>query len=387
MTTIFKRFQDYLKTQDRQKAHQSQGLGLRRVKSGQTLDVWYFALEHLSSKENVLFLIFSFIKSTHSGLTELTQHEIQQMKDVTESVFAQNPTADLQTFNVILQSLTQKKQGFNYSECELIHFALDDLSSPVQSVEEAYFKLHLLSKRLIQPHSANLTQLFSVLPNVAWTNYGPLLISDVDSVRAQMYFSPQPLHLTHVDKFPYMLNYCVPEGVRVAEASKVRLGAHLASGTTVMPAGYVNFNAGTLGASMIEGRVSAGVVVGAGSDVGGGASIMGTLSGGGQHQVSIGKNCLIGANAGTGISLGDGCTIGAGVYVTAGSKVSLYNHKHEPINLNGERVTEGDNIVKALQLNGKRDLLFYQDSQTGKLMAKPNPKTVALNPDLHAQTD
>ena len=194
----------------------------------------------------------------------------------------------------------------------------------------------------------------------------------------------QQLMVSHVDKFPYMVNYHIPKGVRIADASRVRLGAYLGEGTTIMPAGFVNFNAGTLGNAMIEGRVSAGVVIGEDSDIGGGASIMGTLSGGNNHVISVGKQCLLGANSGIGISLGDGCTVAAGVYVYAGKKVALFNAKNEPVNTDGQRVESGQNIVKASTLSGSSYRLFIEDSQTGVLICKPNSKIIQLNDALHA---
>mgnify|MGYP001188339687 CR=1 FL=1 len=189
--------------------------------------------------------------------------------------------------------------------------------------------------------------------------------------------------VSHVDKFPYMTNYHIPQGVRIADASRVRLGAYLGDGTTIMPAGFVNFNAGTLGNAMVEGRISAGVIVGEDSDVGGGSSIMGTLSGGNEHVISIGKKCLLGANAGIGISLGDGCTVAAGVYVYAGKKVTLLNDKNEAVDINGNPVSAGQNIVKAMDLSGKSFCLYFEDSQTGELICKPNTKVIELNKALH----
>jgi len=200
----------------------------------------------------------------------------------------------------------------SYMQVDPVFFALDDLNAEIQSTEDAYFRLQLLSQRLVKPHEQNLSGLFAHLPNIAWTNHGPVLPEDVPVLQAKAMLMHQNMVVTHVDKFPYMVNYHIPKGVRIADASRVRLGAYLGEGTTIMPAGFVNFNAGTLGNAMVEGRVSAGVIVGEDSDVGGGASIMGTLSGGNDHVISVGKKCLLGANSGIGISLGDGCTVGAG---------------------------------------------------------------------------
>jgi 2,3,4,5-tetrahydropyridine-2-carboxylate N-succinyltransferase len=234
---------------------------------------------------------------------------------------------------------------------------------------DAYLRLHLLSHRLIAPHEANLEGIFGVLPNVAWTSHGPVDPAELNAVRMRFRASGRPFSVTSIDKFPRMTDYVAPPGVRIADADRVRLGAHLADGTTVMHEGFVNYNAGTLGASMVEGRISAGVVVGDGSDIGGGASIMGTLSGGGTAVISIGERCLLGANAGLGISLGDDCVVEAGLYVTAGSRVTL---------------PDGE-VVKAAELSGADGLLFRRNSQTGAIEALPRSgRWSGLNAALHA---
>jgi len=248
-----------------------------------------------------------------------------------------------------------------------------DLDAPPVDPADAYLRLHLLSHRLVRPHGLNLTGLFGVLANVVWTNYGPCPVDDFERTRLRLLAGPRTkgrVEVFGVDKFPRMTDYVVPEGVRIGDADRVRLGAHLAPGTTVMHEGFVNFNAGTLGASMIEGRISAGVVVGDGSDVGGGASVMGTLSGGGSHVVSIGRRCLVGANAGIGISLGDDCVVEAGCYVTAGTKL---------------RLLPEDRFVKAAELSGASGLLFWRNSATGVVEARPRGgRQVELNEALHA---
>ena len=245
-----------------------------------------------------------------------------------------------------------------------------DLDAAPAGVADAYLRLHLLSHRLVQPNWLNLEGIFSVLSTVVWTNHGPCPVDGFEQIRMALR-RRGPVEVYGIDKFPRMSDYVVPTGVRIADADRVRLGAHLAVGTTVMHEGFVNYNAGTLGASMIEGRVSAGVVVGAGSDVGGGASIMGTLSGGGTHRISIGERCLIGANAGIGISLGDDCVVEAGTYVTAGSKLALPDGR----------------TVKAAELSGQPGLLFWRNSVTGALEARPRTGgSVALNDALHANT-
>jgi 2,3,4,5-tetrahydropyridine-2-carboxylate N-succinyltransferase len=246
---------------------------------------------------------------------------------------------------------------------ELVAVFIDHLSSPPVSVEDAYLRLHLLSHRKVEPNRIALDGIFSLLPNVVWTSEGPFAPEGFEAAR----MANLDLRVRSVDKFPRMTDYVIPSGVRIADADRVRLGAYLAEGTTVMHEGFVNFNAGTLGRSMVEGRITAGVVVGDGTDIGGGASIMGTLSGGNEHVVRIGRNCLIGANAGVNISLGDGCTVEAGLYVTAGSKVALPDGR----------------IVKAAELSGQDDLLFWRNSQTGAIEVRPRRNDVALNSELH----
>jgi 2,3,4,5-tetrahydropyridine-2,6-dicarboxylate N-succinyltransferase len=246
---------------------------------------------------------------------------------------------------------------------------IGSLAEPPADVLDAYLRLHLLSHRLIRPHEANLDGLFGVLPNVAWTSHGPVDPAALADVQRRYRAAGEPFSVTSVDKFPRMTDYVVPGGVRIADADRVRLGAHLAEGTTVMHEGFVNFNAGTLGQSMVEGRISAGVVVGDGSDIGGGASIMGTLSGGGTAVISIGERCLLGANAGIGISLGDDCVVEAGLYLTAGALVSL---------------PDGE-VVKARELSGADGLLFRRNSQSGAVEAVPRSGAWAgLNAVLHA---
>jgi len=243
-----------------------------------------------------------------------------------------------------------------------------DLDAAPTSVPDVYLRLHLLSHRLVAPNTVNLDGIFGVLPNVVWTNVGPCPVERFERIRMQL-LRRGPVQVFGVDKFPRMVDYVVPSGVRIADADRVRLGAHLAVGTTVMHEGFVNYNAGTLGASMVEGRISAGVVVGDGSDIGGGASIAGTLSGGGKERISIGRRCLLSANAGIGISLGDDCVVEAGLYVTPGSKVTLPD----------------GTVVKALELSGRDNLLFLRNSVTGTLEARPRSGGgIALNDVLHA---
>jgi 2,3,4,5-tetrahydropyridine-2,6-dicarboxylate N-succinyltransferase len=252
---------------------------------------------------------------------------------------------------------------------EPITTVIDDLNKPPTGVADAYLRLHLLSHRLVRPHGLNLDGIFGVLPNVAWTSLGPVEIDQVAATRERARAKGIHLMVLGVDKFPRMVDYVIPTGVRIADADRVRLGAHLAEGTTVMHEGFCNYNAGTLGASMVEGRISAGVLVGDGSDIGGGASIMGTLSGGGTQVISIGERCLLGANAGIGISLGDDCVVEAGLYLTAGTRVTL---------------PDGD-VVKALELSGASNLLFRRDSVTGAVHAlQRSGSWGGLNAALHA---
>jgi 2,3,4,5-tetrahydropyridine-2,6-dicarboxylate N-succinyltransferase len=244
-----------------------------------------------------------------------------------------------------------------------------DLDQPPSDTADAYLRLHLLSHRLMRPNTMNLDGIFKVLPNVGWTSLGPVAASELGAVRQRALAAGVHLEVRSVDKFPPMLDYVIPSGVRVADAARVRLGAHLAEGTTVMHEGFVNFNAGTLGSAMVEGRISQGVVVGADTDVGGGASIMGTLSGGGTQVISVGQRCLLGANSGLGISLGDDCVVEAGLYLTAGTVVTLPD---------GGR-------AKARELSGQSGLLFRRNSLTGAVEAIQRTGTWGgLSADLHA---
>jgi 2,3,4,5-tetrahydropyridine-2-carboxylate N-succinyltransferase len=244
-----------------------------------------------------------------------------------------------------------------------------DLSKPAKDVADVYLRLQLLSHRIIKPHGLNLEGIFNILPNLVWSSVGPCEVATFNEVQPRLRAKYENLVVYGVDKFPRMIDYVIPEGVRIADGDRVRLGAYLSAGTTVMHEGFVNFNAGTLGKSMVEGRISAGVVVGDGSDIGGGASIMGTLSGGGKEIISIGQRTLLGANSGIGISLGDDCVVEAGAYITAGSKISLPDGK----------------TVKAKELSGANNLLFRRNSQSGALEALPKSGSWGgLNSVLHS---
>ena len=250
-----------------------------------------------------------------------------------------------------------------------VRTSIASLADPPVDTADAYLRLHLLSHRLVVPNSINLDGIFGHLPNVVWTQLGPVAVEELDAARLRARAAGTPLLVHSLDKFPRMVDYVVPSGVRIADADRVRLGAHLADGTTVMHEGFVNFNAGTLGTAMVEGRISQGVVVDDGSDLGGGSSTQGTLSGGGKERVRVGKGCLIGANAGIGISLGDDCVVEAGLYVTAGTIVTL----------------PGGRTAKARELSGRSGLLFRRNSVTGTVEAVDRQAgTVELNADLHA---
>jgi 2,3,4,5-tetrahydropyridine-2-carboxylate N-succinyltransferase len=254
-------------------------------------------------------------------------------------------------------------------ELVAVRTVVPDLQAPPADVHDMYLRLHLLSHRLVAPRSINLDGVFGLLPNVVWTNFGPCPVGGFEATRMRMR-QLGVVTVYGVDKFPRMVDYVVPSGVRIADADRVRLGAHLAAGTTVMHEGFVNFNAGTLGTSMVEGRISAGVIVGADSDLGGGSSIIGTLSGGGKEQISVGRRCLVGANAGIGISLGDDCVVEAGLYVTAGTKVTLPDGA----------------VVKARELSGAGGILFLRNSLTGAVQAvhRKGKAGIELNAMLHS---
>ncbi|HEY9842582.1 MAG TPA: tetrahydrodipicolinate N-succinyltransferase N-terminal domain-containing protein [Candidatus Obscuribacterales bacterium] len=357
-------------------------LGLRRRKGDKTLDVTFPAFCY--QKAQAVGRFCQEFCDAEPGRNAFMPLSHDALKDLSLGFQDAPEGSEEHAHYQLLQNLIALGHpGSGYSRLDYGFYFLYDGDQPVETAEEAYFKLQLISHRHVQPHGVNLDGAFKVLQNLAWTNLGPILPEDLDQERLKGLVSGSPLIVSHVDKFPYLVNYHLPSGVRIAAGSQVRLGAYLGDGSTVMQAGFVNFNAGTAGKAMVEGRISAGVFVGDSTDIGGGASIMGTLSGGNKHVIAIGSECLLGANAGTGISLGDGCTIAAGLYVTAGTKVSLYGREGQPVNLAGESVNEGENLVKAIELDGRSHLLFYQDSTTGRVIAKPNPRTIELNAELH----
>ncbi len=306
---------------------------------------------------------------TGGGSFELEPEQLDEaIQLLAEGEVGRKPDPNIEALRTILAALPKDDQAFGSQRSRrAVLCFISDLSDPPADVVDIYLRLHLLSQRKIRPHGCNLENIFGILPNIVWSDRGPFDSEEFERTRADLMAQGIELKVRSVDKFPRMTDYVVPSGVRIANAYNVRLGAHLAPGTTVMSAGFVNFNAGTLGPSMVEGRISAGVVVEPESDVGGGASIMGTLSGGGGEVIHIGSHCLLGANSGCGISLGDGCTIEAGLYVTAGARVTMPD----------------GGVVKARELSGRSGLLFWRNSQTGAIEVKERGNTVALNAALH----
>lgn len=305
-----------------------------------------------------ILLEASGIDADACGFTELSEEQCRALVDT----LAQN---DCQSAQHCLERLLGGQQT--------VILCILGGDQPPESVPEAFLKLHLLSHRLVKPHAINLNGLFGVLYNLAWTNEGPVDLDDLPERQAAARRAGRVLDVMSVDKFPKMTNYVVPRGVRIADTARVRLGAYVGEGTTVMHEGFINFNAGTLGTAMIEGRISAGVVVGEDSDLGGGCSTMGTLSGGGTQIISVGRNCLIGANAGIGFPLADGCVVEAGLYVTAGTKVRL-------LNAQGEEVK----TVKALDLASLENHLFRRNSLNGAVECVPLKTSISLNEELHS---
>ena len=313
----------------------------------------------LNSKREKLDVRYHIILTKDHEILNTQKIKLPEFKKLEDIV---NETDEDDQLKEELSKLLSLKEG---QKLIIYKIGKDD---SVSNIYEAYLKLYLLSLRICEPNSLDLTNIFTVLPNVAWTNQGPVDVDEIDLFRSKN----GEVSVRSVDKFPCMTDYVIPSGVRIADASRVRLGAYLSEGTTVMHEGFVNFNAGTLGAAMIEGRISAGVVVGKNSDLGGGCSTMGTLSGGNDVKISIGEDCLLGANSGLGIPLGDRCIIEAGLYLTGGSKVEVLDSKNT--------ITE---VVKASTLSNQNDLLFIRNSITGSIQCKPNLKSVVLNETLH----
>ena len=318
---------------------------------GRVLDTWYRQV-HLGVAE---------------GVAEYGAELDHREGSATYRIDVERVFADAGLDRAALDSLVGHDALRDVERAAVVTFISDLDEAPVDT-HDAYLRLHLLSHRVARPHGLSLDGVFGHLNNVVWTNHGPCAVEGFADVSLRLRASGRAVTVYGVDKFPRMVDYVVPSGVRIADADRVRLGAHLAEGTTVMHEGFVNFNAGTLGASMVEGRISAGVVVGDGSDIGGSASIMGTLSGGGKEVISIGEGCLLGANSGVGISLGDRCTVEAGLYVTAGTRVTT---------------PDGD-IVKAGSLSGRSDLLFRRNSTSGTVeVLSRTVEWGSLNTALH----
>jgi len=302
------------------------------------------------------------------GTTVVSEAVVAELAELTAPIVAAGGHHPNATLAAQLAGLDRSATSLG-TVCEVVFVGIASLGDAPRSAEDVYLRLHLLSGRRVPPHGVNLDGQFGLLANVVWTDRGPADPDSFDHIRSGIVASGGTVVVDSIDKFPRMADYVIPSGVRIADASRVRLGAHLADGTTVMHEGFVNFNAGTLGSAMVEGRISAGVVVGPNSDIGGGASIMGTLSGGGTEVVSIGARCLLGANAGIGISLGDDCTVEAGLYVTAGTRV---------------RTPDG-NVVKAQELSGRSGLLFRRNSESGSVEALSTTGSwTGLNDQLHA---
>jgi 2,3,4,5-tetrahydropyridine-2,6-dicarboxylate N-succinyltransferase len=339
------------------------GLATRTIDAGKILDTWYPTLGTGGDAGGAVALAAAV---GHDGGTATLPLSASALEG--SELAADDPIAQA------VAGVTAEASPLAPTRTERVPVAtfIEDLSAPPVDAHEVYLRLHLLSHRMIQPHGANLDGAFGLLNNVVWTDLGPCDPEGFERLRLSLAAGGHRVRVTSIDKFPRMTDYVVPTGVRIGDADRVRLGAHLAVGTTVMHEGFVNFNAGTLGASMVEGRISAGVVVGDGSDIGGSGSIMGTLSGGGSEVIRIGEGCLIGANAGVGISLGDGCVIEAGLYLTAGTKVALPD----------------GTVVKARELSGRDGLLFLRDSQSGAVIVRERQGAQGdwggLNAQLHA---
>lgn len=377
----FKSYVEKIQSLNSYQAPKAFALGLQRSKGDKVLDV-YFPHINWDTAFGTAAVFYDVLKIT-AGVNKSYSLSLDQLQIVFDKFEAFHQEISLHpNIKVIRNFLQHFKNSNTYYQTTMVLYVSFDTDKDVEDAVEGYFKLQAISQRCVLPHNINLNGIFGKLTNIAWTNKGPILPEDL-SEEIGKYFATEPLVVSHVDKFPYLVNYHVPTGVRIASGSQVRLGAYLGEGTTIMPAGYVNFNAGTKGNAMVEGRISGGVVVDKDSDIGGGASIMGTLSGGNKHVISIGKRCLLGANSGTGISLGDGCTIAAGVYVTAGAKVALFNKDNEPVDIHNKVVKSGENLAKAIALNGRDNLLFIQDSVSGGLVCKPNLKAIELNAALH----
>lgn len=337
------------------------GIGIASLnKQDQMLDTLFPApLAHVSTDQSAqLLAALKAAKIDYNGGNAAIRINVQECRALAQALAGQPDQA------AIAKHLSD-------TERQPVVVVLATDSEPA-SVAEAYLKLQLLSHRLIKPHQQNLGGIFACLPNVAWTSEGPIDTDELAERQLQARCEGRWIDVKSVDKFPQMTDYVVPSGVRIAATSRVRLGAYIGAGTTIMHEGFVNFNAGTLGNAMIEGRISAGVVIGDNSDLGGGCSTMGTLSGGNDIKISVGKNCLLGANSGLGIPLGDNCTVEAGLYITSGTKIQLFDADGNPTV-----------IKKGLEVAGSANLVFLRNSLNGMVIAKPNTKSIELNTQLH----
>jgi 2,3,4,5-tetrahydropyridine-2-carboxylate N-succinyltransferase len=345
------------------------GIGISTVApSGVVLDAWY---PHVNVGQHgypaaAAASVLGYTSNTRTFA--LSPDDLDRMiAEIEAAETVDVPHPNLVSWRALRKIVTAPAHG---GTRQLVAAFIGSLDDPPSDPVDGYLRLHMLSNRAVAPHGVNMDGIFGVLTNCVWTNFGPFEVDDFPIAKARLTAEGHTVHVRLVDKFPAMLDYVVPSGVRIADGNRVRLGAHLAAGTTVMHEGFCNFNAGTLGASMVEGRISAGVVVDDGSDIGGGASIMGTLSGGGSETISIGKNCLLGANSGLGISLGDDCIVEAGLYLTAGTQVALPDGQ----------------VVKARDLSGADGLLFRRNSRTGQVEAKARTTGAGwqgLNDALH----
>ena len=331
------------------------GIGIgSKNKSNEWLEVWYPEPAYQIDIELNESLLNSIQANTIDASSNLKLAKTLSRSETENSVI----------FDESIKLLENQPPGL------IITLMIED--KPPETTPECYLKLHCLSHCLVKPNQINLDGIFNHLKTIAWTNHGPIDATEIDDVITKMHLLGKRVDITSVDKFPKMTDYVVPPSVRIANTSRVRLGAYLGEGTTIMHEGFVNFNAGTEGPNMVEGRISAGVFCAKGTDIGGGASIMGTLSGGGKETISIGRGCLLGANSGIGISLGDNCIVEAGLYITAGTIVSVVDSMHKETNLK-----------KARELSKANDLLFRRNSVSGQVECLRNKSTVALNSDLH----
>ena len=330
------------------------------------MNITALGIATLNSKQKCIEVFYNWISVKAETYEKVTRK--YEQKDNFQ-IKLDSSKADIRSLDYLLEPNIPLQPLFRHQTFILIGMVEDN---PIETVPEAYLKLHLLSKRIYKPNELNLENLFPTLPNLCWTNQGAIDVEEIESKQMQYRCNGEILHVRSVDKFPQMLDYVLPSDVRIANSAKVRLGAYLGKGTTVMHTGFVNFNAGTEGPNMVEGRISAGVFVGSGTHLGGSCSTMGTLSGGGKAIISIGRDCLIGANGGVGIALGDRCVIESGLYITAGSKVVVLDSKNNPLK-----------EVKAKELAQKDDLLFRRNSLSGKIECIASKGDFQLNADLH----